>query len=317
MNELLWIKDLDVAYGDEPILRGVSLTVGKSEIVGVVGESGSGKSTVLYAALGILGKNGRVTGGELRYDGKDLLAMNREELRRLRGSEISLIAQNPMDSFHPIRKVRSQLRELAACHEGISPQEAEERILETMAKINLPDGKRILNSYAFEMSGGMCQRASIALSMVMRPKLLLADEPTSALDVTVQKQVVEELMKVRDSYGTAILIVSHNMGVISYMADSVVVMYAGMVLEYGDKAAVIRHALHPYTQNLIRAIPSMDKPAPRGVKAIEVDRRTPGCPYAAACSDCTEQCRKALPPFTQAETGHFVRCWQVKEAKAL
>lgn len=313
MKELLVIDKIHVAYGDAPILRDVSLTVGSGEIVGIVGESGSGKSTTIYSTLGILGKNGAVTSGSIRFDGKDLLAMSREELRSLRGSEISLIAQNPLDSFHPIRKVRSQVRELAKCHDGVSAEEAEERMLETMAKINLPDGKRILNSYAFEMSGGQCQRASIALGMIMRPKLLLADEPTSALDVTVQKQVVEELINVRDTYGTAILIVSHNMGVISHMADRVVVMYAGMIMEYGAKKAVIQEAMHPYTKNLIRAIPRMDAPAPRGVKAIKVDRRTVGCPYAKACPGYTDQCLAEMPDFVPVGEDHFVRCWHAGE----
>lgn len=316
MNELLTIEKLDVEYGDARILRAVSLSVGEGEIVGVVGESGSGKSTTIYATLGILGKNGRVAGGDIRYAGQSLSDMTSEQLRRLRGSEIALIAQNPLDSFHPIRRIRSQVHDLARCHDGVSTKEAEDRMLEIMEKIRLPDGERILNSYAFEMSGGQCQRASIALAMVMRPRLLLADEPTSALDVTVQKQVAEELMQLRKEYGTAILIVSHNMGVISYMADRVVVMYAGMVLEYGDKTAVIQRAAHPYTQNLIRAIPGMDKPAPRGVKAIEVDRKTPGCPYAGACHKRTELCRKQLPDFTLTEKEHYVRCWHMEEIHA-
>lgn len=175
MNELLKIDHLNVAYGDSPILRGVSMSVNPGEILGVVGESGSGKSTTVYATLGILGKGGHVTEGSVRYGEKELLELSREEMRRLRGSDISLIAQNPVESFHPIRKIGSQLRELVKCHGDISYKEAEEQMLEIMSKINLKDGKRLLNSYAFELSGGMCQRVSIAMSMVLKPKLLLAD----------------------------------------------------------------------------------------------------------------------------------------------
>ncbi|MDI9241647.1 ABC transporter ATP-binding protein [Fusibacillus kribbianus] len=311
MKKLFSIENMDVCYGDSPVLRGVSMSVDKGEILGIVGESGSGKSTTIYASLGILGKGGRVTGGSIRYEDRELLKLSEEEMRRLRGKEISLIAQNPVESFHPIRKIRSQLKELIKCHGGLSFQEAEEQMLAIMEKINLKDGKRILNSYAFEMSGGMCQRVSIAMAMVLSPMLLFADEPTSALDVTVQKQVVGELLKLREDFGTAVFLVSHNMGVISHMADTVAVMYGGMVLEYGKKDLVIRNALHPYTKNLIQAVPSMDKPAPKGVLSAACDRSAPGCPYRNGCSCKKEQCEELMPGLQEAEPGHFVRCFFV------
>lgn len=313
MSELLAIQNVNVSYGDSPILRGVSISVAPNEIMGVVGESGSGKSTTIYAALGILRKGGRVTGGSIKYCGSELLSLSSKKLRELRGSEISLIAQSPVESFHPIRRVRSQLHELVKAHGGLSYGEADARFKEILAKMELHDGDRILDSYAYEMSGGMCQRVSIAMSMVLHPKLILADEPTSALDVTVQKQVVSELVRLRDDYGNSIMIVSHNMGVISCISDSIAVMYAGMVLEHGTKEMVIRTPLHPYTKALIAAIPSMHRPIPRGIVPSEFDRSFFCCPYCKGCSFSVEQCRSEIPSLYETDTGHFVRCHLFKK----
>lgn len=307
MEKLLTIENLNVSYDDKPILRGVDMEVRKGEIVGIVGESGCGKSTTIYATLGILGKGGKVTNGSIRYGDTELLTLPKEKMRRLRGPEISLVAQNPMMAFHPVRKIGAQLRDMVKCHPGISYQEAEEKILEVMAKMNLNDGKRLLNSYTFELSGGMCQRVSIAMAMVLNPKLLLADEPTSALDVTVQKQVVEEMRRLSDEYGNSTMIVSHNMGVISHISDRVYVMLNGRVLEYGDKDAVIKNPLHPYTKNLIEAIPSMNKPAPKGIRITKLDRSFNGCPLASSCPHCNGGCQE-WPDATEAESGHFVHC---------
>lgn len=309
MDKLLSVQDLHVCYKSAPVLRGVSMDVRPGEILGVVGESGSGKSTTIYAALGILGNGGVISHGSIRYKDAELSAMPVETLRKLRGSRLALIAQNPMQSFHPMRKIKSQLHELVRCHGGISCLEAEERMLALLERMKLPDGKRLLDSYAFEMSGGMCQRASIAMAMVLQPELLFADEPTSALDVTVQAQVVEELMHIRGDFGTAIMIVSHNMGVIAHMADRIVVMYAGMVLEYGAPRTLIRTPAHPYTQNLIHAIPRLNAPAPRGVRSCAPDNGAQGCPYYAGCGKAQPECRWELPPLADMGNGHGVRCW--------
>lgn len=306
---ILTIRNLDVDYGDEPILRDVSMDIHPGEIVGVVGESGSGKSTTIYAALGILGEGGRVSSGEILYDGRDLLNMKRDEIRGLRGRELSLIAQDPIASFHPIRKIRSELFELVRAHGSMSTKEAEEAMLKAMEAISLTDGKRILSRYAFELSGGMCQRTSIAMAMVLKPRILFADEPTSALDVTVQKQVCDEMMKIRDMSGTAIFMVSHNMGVISYMSDKVYVMLSGRVMESGSRDDIINHTAHPYTKRLISVIPRMNKAVPRGVSARQTDRKSLGCPYYVGCEICSDRCRNEVPPLKEISPGHFVRCW--------
>ncbi len=305
---ILTIRNLDVDYGETPILRDVSMDICPGEIIGVVGESGSGKSTTIYATMGILGKGGRVSSGEILYNGRDLLIMKKDEKRALRGSELSLIAQDPVTSFHPIRKIRSELFELVKAHGGMSTKEAEEAMLKAMEAISLNDGERILSHYAFELSGGMCQRTSIAMAMVLKPRIIFADEPTSALDVTVQKQVCDEMMKIREDSKTAIFMVSHNMGVISYMSDKIYVMLSGRVMECGSRDDVISNTAHPYTKKLISVIPRMNKPVPRGISSRQPDRDERGCPYSKGCEMCREECMSAVPPMKEISPGHFVRC---------
>ena len=308
---LLDIAGINVDYGDVPILRDVSMQLAPGQIIGVVGESGSGKSTTIYATLGILGKGGRVSAGKIVYDGRDLLALGAEDKRKLRGGELSLIAQDPMTSFHPIRKIKSELHELVRAHGAMSTTDAEAEMLRIMEQISLPQGERILSQYAFELSGGMCQRTSIAMAMVLKPRVLFADEPTSALDVTVQKQVVGEMMKIRDEYGTAIFMVSHNMGVVAHMSDRINVMLAGRVMESGTRDDIIRDTAHPYTRELIKVIPRMNQPAPRGVSVREADRAAKGCPFKHSCDRKRAECDEDIPEMREVAPGHLVRCWSV------
>lgn len=310
-SELLDIRALNTVYGDTPILQGVSVTVKQGQIIGIVGESGSGKSTVIYSTLGLLGKGGRVTAGEIFYDGLNLRELSKAELRRLRGEELSLIAQYPLDSFHPIRKIGQELKLFVKAHKTVSYKEAEAEMLRLMKKFGLKDGKEILGKYAFELSGGMCQRTAIALAMVRCPKILFADEPTSALDVTVQKQVVDEMLRIREESGTSVVIVSHNIGVISYMADEIYVMYAGHVLEHGKTVEVIQNAVHPYTQHLVRVIPRMNQPPIRNVNMTKKARTDIGCPYRENCPEKTKRCEEEIPPIRKISEEHYVRCWKL------
>ena len=307
MDNLLEIKNLSVNYGLVPILQNISVSVGKGEIIGVVGESGCGKSTMIYAVMGILGKTGYVDGGEILFEGDNLLDYSKEQMRQVRGEKISLIAQNPIESLHPTRRIKDQLSEMVKMH-NMDVKEAREEMLRIMDIFRLKNPERILNSYAFELSGGMCQRASIAMAMVLKPRLLMADEPTSALDVITQKEVINELMKIRDRSGTSILIVSHNMGVISHMADKMIVMYAGHVFEYGDKKEIINHPQHPYTENLIKAVPKLHMPLPEGIEAIRVDRTLPGCPYCRSCDCKCSECDSERPEMIRLDDNCFVRC---------
>ena len=319
MSALFSIRQLEAAYRRIPAVRGVSLDLEPGKILGIVGESGSGKSTLIQGALGILGPEGAVTGGSVLFRGQDLLRLPREAARRLRGKELSLVAQNPMESFHPMRRIRSELAELVKAHPEVTLPEARKEMLRLLAAFQLPNGEEILNRYASQLSGGICQRTSLALAMSLRPAVLFGDEPTSALDAASQKLVAAELLRLRDAEGTAMLMVSHNMGVISYLADEILVLYAGLVLEQGPRETVIRRGAHPYTQELIRSIPRMSGPLPRPARPSQTaagsgteDRRLlPGCPYAPRCPRSGPRCIQELPPLQEAESGHRVRCWQL------
>lgn len=251
---LLDIRHVEISYNGRPVVHDVSFQVKPGEILGIVGESGSGKSTVLKAAMGLLGKSGAVTKGSIFYKGQNVLEAGAEELRRMRGPAMGMIFQNTGASLCPVRSIGDQLYESVNQHEKASQKEVRQRALELFEKMHLPNGDRILNSYPFELSGGMNQRVGILMAMILRPALLLADEPTSALDVTVQAQVVREMMQMRDLYGTGIIIVTHNIGVVEHMADNVAVMHRGKLVEYGTKEDVIGHPREEYTKKLIGAV---------------------------------------------------------------
>lgn len=256
---LLDIQHIDISYGGKPVVRDLSLQMEPGEILGIVGESGSGKSTVIKAAMGLLGNSGAVTRGDIYYKGQNVADSREDELRKLRGPEMGMIFQNTEASMCPIRTIEDQLYESVLEHEKISRKEIRDRALKLFDTMCLTDGERILKSYPFELSGGMNQRVGIMMAMALNPRLLFADEPTSALDVTVQAQVVKEMMKMREIYGTAIAIVTHNIGVVEYMADKVAVMCQGKLVEYGRKEDVIRRPREPYTKKLIGAVLRLDR----------------------------------------------------------
>lgn len=253
------MKHVNIFYEGEAAVRDFSLTMQPGEILGIVGESGSGKSSVIRAAMGLLGKQGAVTDGEIYYQGQDILSMSREALRNIRGMQMGMIFQNTGASLVPVRRIEDQLYEAVLQHKKMSKSEIRNRALELFETMNLKDGERILKSYPFELSGGMNQRVGIMLAMIMKPGILFADEPTSALDVTVQAQVVREMMKMRDRFGTAIAIVTHNIGVVEFMADKVAVMQDGRLVEYGTKEEVIYHPKQEYTKKLIAAVPRINR----------------------------------------------------------
>lgn len=251
---ILTVNHLQVCYTDKPVLDDVNLELEPGQILGIVGESGSGKSTLIKAAMGLLGSNGTVTRGDIFYKGKNVTNLKGEELRKMRGSQMGMIFQNTGASLCPIRTIEDQLYESVRQHEELSRQEIKQRALDLFEKMRLSDGERILKSYPFELSGGMNQRVGIMMAMVLRPALLFADEPTSALDVTVQAQVVREMMKMRELFGTTIVIVTHNIGVVGYMADKMAVMHQGKLVEYGNTKDIIHHPQEAYTAKLISAV---------------------------------------------------------------
>ena len=257
MAELLRYDHVDISYNGFLAVKDVSFTLEPGEILGIVGESGCGKSTLIKAAMGLLGSAGMVTRGDIWYKGKNLPDLPPKELRKLNGPELGMIFQSAGSSFCPIRTIEAQLYETMTEHEKTSKAEFLDRAMELLGKLGFEDGKRILGSYPFELSGGMQQRVGIAAAMLLNPSVLLADEPTSALDVSVQKQVVEEMLLVRKTFGTAIILVAHNIGVIGAMADKVLVMKNGETVEYGKTQQVLENPQADYTRALLSAVPRL------------------------------------------------------------
>lgn len=256
---LLDVQHIEVSYNRRPVVQDVTFQMESGEILGIVGESGSGKTTVIKAAMGLLGNSGAVTKGDIYYKGKNVADARGEEMRKIRGPAMGMIFQNTEASLCPVRTIGDQLYESVSQHEKTSRGDVHSRALELFEKMGLTDGDRILASYPFELSGGMNQRVGIMMAMILKPDLLFADEATSALDVTVQAQVVREMMKMRDIFGTGIAIVTHNIGVVEYMADNIAVMYQGRLVEYGKKENVIRHPREDYTKKLIESVLRIDR----------------------------------------------------------
>lgn len=252
---LLAFQEVEISYDGQPMVTQFSLKIKQGEILGIVGESGSGKSTLIKAAMGLLDPAGLVSRGDIFYKGENVLEMKTEKLREIRGPEMGMIFQNCGSTLCPIRTIGAQLYEAMAQHGHTDRRAVDLKARALFEKINLKDSDRILSSYPFELSGGMNQRVGIVMAMMLEPDLLFADEPTSALDVTVQAQVVRELMKMRDEYGTGIVLVTHNIGVVSHMADQVAVMCQGRLVEYGSTREVIEQPQEAYTRQLIQAVP--------------------------------------------------------------
>lgn len=257
MAALLEYRHVQISFNGTPAVYDVSFSLRPGEILGLVGESGSGKSTLIRAATGLLGGSGAVTAGDILFEGKSLPDLPEKELRRIRGATIGMIFQDCGASLSPIRTIGEQIVESMAAHRRVKVSEAKASAMELFEKLRFPDGERVWNSYPFELSGGMNQRAGIAIAMLMNPAVLLADEPTSALDVAVQRQVVEEMLRVREVFGTAIVIVTHDIGVVSVMADSVLVLQNGRVMEYGRAADVLERPQNDYTRKLLSAVPRL------------------------------------------------------------
>ena len=257
MSEIIRYEHVDITYNGFKAVKDVSFTVDEGEILGIVGESGSGKSTLIKAAMGLLGPAGLVTRGDIWYKGMNLPDLSPSEIRKINGPELGMIFQSAGSSFCPIRTVGAQLYESMRAHENISKEAFRIRAVELLQKIGFENGDRILESYPFELSGGMQQRVGIAAAMLLNPSVLLADEPTSALDVSVQKQVVEEMLLVRKTFGTSIVLVTHNIGVIGAMADKVLVMKNGEMVEYGETQQVLHAPKEDYTRLLMSAVPRL------------------------------------------------------------
>ena len=254
---LLALENLSVAYGGVPVVRGVSLTVSPGEILGVVGESGCGKTTLLDAVLGLLRRDGRVTGGRIVFEGRDLAGLDARAMGKLRGEALGAVFQNPGDSLNPARRIHTQFYEALRAHRRVTRAEARAIAADRLARLHLEEPEALLACYPFQLSGGMAQRVALALAMVLEPQLLLADEPTSALDVTTQAQIVQQMLELKRDHGTAILLVTHNLAVAAYLADRLLVLQNGRVVDRGDREEILRHAAAPYTRELLEAVPDL------------------------------------------------------------
>lgn len=261
MDALLKYNHVEISFGGKAVVHDVSFSLHPGEILGLVGETGSGKSALIKAAMGLLGNDGLVTRGDIWFEDKNLPDLSEKELRRIRGAKIGMIFQDAGASLCPIRTIGEQIMESMAAHKKISKEEAKSSALDMFEKLNFRDGGRIWNSYPFELSGGMNQRAGIAVAMLTHPSVLLADEPTSALDVAVQRQVVQEMLRVREMFGTAIILVTHDIGVVSAMADTILVLQDGNVMEYGKAEKVLKNPQNVYTQKLLAAVPRLRRKA--------------------------------------------------------
>jgi len=293
---VLEVRDLDVRFttrrGVAHAVRGVDLDVGPGEVVGVVGESGSGKSAAMLAVMGLLAPNATVT-GSVRFEGEELLGLPTARLRAFRGGRIAMIFQDPMTSLNPVLTVGRQIGEAISAHRRIAGKEVERRALELLELVAIPQAKARLRSYPHELSGGMRQRVMIAMAVANDPAVLIADEPTTALDVTIQAQILEVLGSVRDATGLAIVLITHDLGVVAGMADRVHVMYAGRVVERGGVDEVFHRPDHPYTRRLLACVPRLDRRdgvVPIGGSPPSVTDLPPGCSFRPRCSDAIDRC---------------------------
>ena len=254
---MLEIKDVTISYKERPTVKDFSLSLKQGKICSIVGESGSGKTTVIRAVLGLLAGGGKVTKGDILFEGKSLLSNTKEQWRKLRGTDISMIFQDSGAMTNQTRIIGNQFVEYIRTHKNLTKKDAWDMGIQMLERMRLPSGDNIMKSYPFQLSGGMRQRVGIAMAMTFQPKLLLADEPTSALDVTTQAQIVRQMMELRDEYRTSIIVVTHNLGVAAYMADAIIVMKNGKIVDAGDREQILNHSQSDYTRNLLDAVPSL------------------------------------------------------------
>ena len=316
MAPVLEIENLTVRFdtpdGEVPAVAGVDLDVQAGECLGVVGESGAGKSQIFLAAMGLLAANGRA-GGSVRLDGRELLGRSDAELNRVRGSRMAMIFQDPMTALNPYLKVSRQMTEVLVLHQGLSERAARAAALAMMERVRIPDAKRRFDSYPHEFSGGMRQRVMIATALLCAPDLLIADEPTTALDVTVQAEILDLFRELRALSATAIVLVTHDLGVVAGLCDRLAVVYAGRVVESGSAAEVFRAPRHPYTRGLLEATPRLDDAGAGALATIPGQPPDPlrlpsGCAFRERCPLCEEVCAASRPEPRPVGEGHFAAC---------
>jgi oligopeptide/dipeptide ABC transporter ATP-binding protein len=316
---ILSVRDLQAAFftkeGVVRAVQGVNFDLEPGRVLAVVGESGCGKSTLALALLRLLPFPGKVTGGSVCFEGRDLLGFEEEELRRMRGRRISMIFQDPVSGLNPVLPIGKQVEEILTSHLDIPKKERKRRVIDVLRHVGLADAERIADSYPFHLSGGMCQRVMIAMATALDPSVVIADEPTSALDVTVQAQILNELDQLRYQRGTAIVLITHDLGVVAQMADDVAVMYAGRFIEVGEVRQIFKEPRHPYTWALMQTLPRLDRHRSEHLHAIPgsppsmVDPM-PECAFLPRCRKATSQCRaEPAPPLVTIGPRQYAACY--------
>ena len=327
MSAILEVRDLHTQFNTlDGVVRavdGVSFDVARGETLGIVGESGCGKSVTALSILRLIPpETGRIAQGSIRFEGTELTALSEEEMKSLRGHRISMIFQEPMTSLNPVLTVGTQIAENVVRHLGVPWSAARDRACEMLDLVRIADARRRLDEYPHQLSGGMRQRVMIAMALSCDPQVLIADEPTTALDVTIQAQILDLMIELKEKTGTAIVLITHDLGVVAETTERVVVMYAGRKVEEAPVEALFENPLHPYTRGLMRAIPRLDVEADAAgtrPRLQEIPGLVPiltkpivGCAFAARCELATDRCRATAPPFVDAGGGHTVACWEVK-----
>jgi oligopeptide/dipeptide ABC transporter ATP-binding protein len=320
-DALLDIKDLSTefktSYGVFPAIKEVNLSLKKGETLCVVGESGSGKTITSMSLMQLLPSSGKIASGEILFQNKDLVKLSRKEMNKIRGKSVSMIFQDPMSALDPVYTCGSQIAEAIQIHEDLSQADAYRRATDLLKQVGIPHPETIFHAYPHELSGGMCQRVMIAMALSCNPELLIADEPTTALDVTVQARILDLLNKIKKEWNMGILLITHDLGVVAEMADRVVVMYAGQIVEETDVITLFQNPKHPYTKGLIKSVPPLDK---QGKTLYSIPGQVPsissmpkGCRFHPRCEYATDTCRENEAILAEVKPQHKVRCWNLDE----
>ena len=300
--------------GEVKALNDVSIHLNDGEVLGIVGESGSGKSVTAYSLMGLTAYPGKLVGGTIDFNGHRINDLSEKEFRKIRGNEVSIIFQDPMTSLNPVYTIGNQIMEVILLHTDKNKEQARARAKELLELVGINEPEKRLKQYPHELSGGMRQRVMIAIALACEPKLLIADEPTTALDVTIQAQILELMMELKEKLGMAIIMITHDLGVVASMCDRIAVMYAGRIVEYGTTDDIFYNPKHEYTKGLLKSIPRLDAKEHERLVPIEgtpIDLLNPpaGCPFAPRCSNCMTICLREMAPVTTFDDVHYTQCW--------